>query len=84
MTALRLLPSHPPLDVDRLRRLMCDASGHRPDTGSSTQLERVPVLSAVESGVVAELLTELAETGEPPLAVLATEMANRLRDRLSL
>lgn len=84
MTALRLLPRHPLPDVDRLRRLMCDAPGHRPDTGSSTQLERVPVLSAVESGVVAELLIELAETGDPRLADLATEMASRLRDRLSL
>ncbi|MBM7789098.1 hypothetical protein [Tenggerimyces flavus] len=84
MTALRLLPRHPPPDVVRLRRLMCDAPGHRPDTGASTQLERLPVLSAAESTVVAELLTELAETGDPRLAALATEMASRLHDRLSL
>jgi hypothetical protein len=72
------------IDVARLRQRMCASPGHRPDTGVSTQLVRLPVLSAAESAVVAELLGQLAGSDDREVADMATEMANRLRDRLSL
>lgn len=72
------------LDIGSLREAMRTSPGHRPDTGSSTQLVRLPVLSVAESNVVADLLTHLAETGHPQTAGLAAEMATRLRDRIGL
>jgi hypothetical protein len=63
---------------------MCTSPGHRPDTGSSTRLVRIPVLSAAEADVVVDLLTQLAESRDDEIADLAAEMARRIRDRVSL
>jgi hypothetical protein len=81
-----------PIDADNRRRLdvrverqrMAASPGHRPDTGVSTPLVRVPVLSPAESLVVAELLGVLADSKDGEVAGLAADMASRIRSRLSI